>query len=108
VFVSPYAVQRRPDVYADPERFDPERFAPAQEAGRPRSAYLPFGAGPRVCIGNHFALMEGPIILAALARRLSFEIPQGAPVEPGVFATLRPKTPIAATVRTHAPKLVAA
>jgi cytochrome P450 len=108
VFVSPYAVQRRPDVYADPERFDPERFAPAQEAGRPRSAYLPFGAGPRVCIGNHFALMEGPIILAALARRLSFEIPQGAPVEPGVFATLRPKTPIAATVRTHAPRLVAA
>ena len=52
--------------------------------------------------------MEGPIILSALARRLSFEIAQGAPVEPGVFATLRPKTPVAATVRTHAPKLVAA
>ena len=108
VFASPYAVQRRPDVYPDPERFDPERFAPRQEASRPRTAYLPFGAGPRVCIGNHFALMEGPIILSALARRLSFEIAQGAPIEPGMFATLRPKTPIAATVRTHAPRLVAA
>jgi cytochrome P450 len=108
VFVSPYAVQRRPDVYPDPERFDPERFSPAGEASRPRSAYLPFGAGPRVCIGNHFALMEGPIVLSALARRLSFEIAQGAPVEPGVFATLRPKTPIVATVRTHAPERVAA
>jgi cytochrome P450 len=108
VFVSPYAVQRRPDVYPDPERFDPERFSPEGEASRPRSAYLPFGAGPRVCIGNHFALMEGPIILSALARRLSFEIAQGAAIEPGIFATLRPKTPIVATVRTHAPERVAA
>jgi cytochrome P450 len=108
VFVSPYALQRRPDVYPEPERFDPERFSPQGEAGRPRSAYLPFGAGPRVCIGNHFALMEGPIILSALARRLSFEIAKGAPVEPGIFATLRPKTPIVATVHTHAPERVAA
>jgi cytochrome P450 len=108
VFVSPYAVQRRADVYPDPERFDPDRFAPEAEASRPRSAYLPFGAGPRVCIGNHFALMEGPIILSALARRLSFEIPKGPLVEPGIFATLRPRTPIVATVRTHAPERIAA
>ena len=103
VFVSPYALQRHPDVYPDPERFDPERFSPEQEAARPRSAYLPFGAGPRVCIGNHFALMEGPIVLAALARRLAFEIPPGAQVEPGMFTTLRPETPILATVRAHPP-----
>ncbi len=102
VFVSPYSVHRRPEVYPRPERFDPERFTPQEEAARARSAYLPFGAGPRVCIGNHFALMEGPIILAALARRLSFELADGPPIQPAPFATLRPERPILATVRPRA------
>jgi cytochrome P450 len=100
VFTSPYALHRRPDIYSNPERFDPERFTPEAESKRPRSAYLPFSAGPRICIGNHFALMEGPVVLLALARRLSLEIAPGR-IEPAAFTTLRPKTPVMATIRTR-------
>jgi cytochrome P450 len=102
VFASPYSVHRRTDVYPDPERFDPERFTPEAEAARPRCSYIPFGAGPRVCIGNHFALMEGPIVLAALARRLRFDVQAGACIEPAAFATLRPRSPVLALVQSRA------
>jgi cytochrome P450 len=100
VFMSPYALHRRADIYPDPERFDPERFTAGAEAARPRSSYMPFGAGPRICIGSHFALMEGPIVLSALLRRLSLDV---APtrIEPGSFATLRPAAPVVATVRVR-------
>ncbi len=89
-FVNVYGMHLRPDVFPDPERFDPERFAPENEAKRPKSAWIPFGLGPRVCIGNHFALMEGPVVLATLMRGLSFEVEPGD-VEPETFTTLRPK-----------------
>ncbi len=91
VLVPPYSIHFNPRVYPDPERFDPERFDPAQESARHKSAWLPFGGGPRVCIGNHFALMEGQIVLATMARRLRFELPPGREVvEAEPFATLRP------------------
>lgn len=67
VVVSPYTLHRRADYFPDPERFDPERFTPEAMAARPRYAYVPFGAGPRQCIGNHFAMMELQLILATLA-----------------------------------------
>ncbi len=67
VVVSPYTLHRRADYFPDPERFDPERFTPKTMAARPRCAYVPFGAGPRQCIGNHFAMMELQLILATLA-----------------------------------------
>lgn len=89
--VSPYAMQRRPDLWPDPARFDPDRFTPEAESARPRGAYFPFSLGPRTCIGNHFALMEGPIVLATLLRRADFELldPRGTEADPQ--ATLRPK-----------------
>ncbi len=61
---APYTLHRRAKYFPDPEVFDPERFTPEREKRLPRPAYLPFGAGPRVCIGNHFSLMEGHILSA--------------------------------------------
>jgi enediyne biosynthesis protein E7 len=68
-----YATHHDPRWYPDPERFFPERFDPAQEAARPRTAYVPFGAGQRACIGQLFALIEAQLILATLVPRLDFE-----------------------------------
>jgi cytochrome P450 len=90
VMVSGYGIHRNPAVYPDPERFDPDRFEPAAEAARHRSAWLPFGSGPRVCIGHHFALLEGQLVLATLAHHVSFEPIAGVEVRPNPRATLRP------------------
>jgi cytochrome P450 len=98
VFVNPYGLHMSPDVWPDPERFDPDRFLPEREALRHKSAWLPFGVGPRVCIGNHFAMMEGPLVLATLLRRARFELPS-RPIEADAFATLRPKGGVPAVVR---------
>lgn len=101
VFVSAYAQHRRADVWEDPERFDPDRFLPEREATRPKGAYLPFAAGPRFCIGMHFAMMEGPIVLATLLRRFRFEIDPKVEIAPDDFATLRPKGGVPAVVRAR-------
>ena len=69
VFVSPYFVHRHPAHWADPERFDPRRFNETADATRNRFAYIPFGAGPRHCIGETFAMFEIAIHLAAMSRR---------------------------------------
>jgi cytochrome P450 len=91
VLISPWSLHRRPELWPDPERFDPARFSPAAEQARHKHAYLPFGGGPRICIGNHFALMEGPIVLATLLARADLELAPSTTVEPELFATLRPK-----------------
>ena len=99
VFVSAYAQHYRADVYPAPDRFDPDRFLPENEAHRPKGAYLPFGAGPRFCIGMHFAMMEGPIVLATLLRRFRFEIDPSLTIVEDDFATLRPKHGVPAIAR---------
>jgi cytochrome P450 len=91
LIISPWTLHRRPELWPDPERFDPSRFEPAAEQGRHKLAYLPFGAGPRVCIGNHFSLMQGPLALATLLARADLELLTRAPIEPEAYATLRPK-----------------
>ncbi|MCI0579802.1 MAG: cytochrome P450 [Chloroflexi bacterium] len=68
VVISPYLTHRHPAFWPDPERFDPERFTPEQIAGRPRYAYIPFGGGPRQCIGNTFAMVEAQLVLATVAQ----------------------------------------
>lgn len=99
VLVSPWAIHHSPHVWPDPERFDPDRFLPANEAARSRHAYLPFGAGPRVCLGNHFAYMEAQLALAVLLRRFDFE--RLADDEPEPSATLRPKHGVRMRVRAR-------
>jgi cytochrome P450 len=69
VVISTWVLHRHRTLWEDPERFDPDRFSPARSEGRPRFAYMPFGAGPRICIGLGMAMMEATLILAALAQR---------------------------------------
>lgn len=99
VVISPYTLHRRSDFYPDPERFVPERFAAEQEQQLPRYAYLPFGAGAHICPGMHLAQMEGHLILATLAQRLTFEYVGSRPIQPRPFLTLRPEG--AVLVRVH-------
>jgi len=101
VFVSAYAQHRRADVWPEPDRFDPDRFLPEVEALRPKGSYLPFSAGPRSCIGMHFAMMEGPIVLATLLRRFRFEIDTTRRIVEDDFATLRPRGGVPAIIRAR-------
>jgi cytochrome P450 len=96
-----YALHRRADFFPDPEKFEPERFTPEGEKQLPRYAYMPFGAGPRICIGNHFAMMEGHLLLATLAQRVTFElVPGPEPVpDPTKTITIRPKKSMKMIVR---------
>jgi cytochrome P450 len=89
--ISPYATHHDPALWPDPFKFDPERFTAERSAGRHRYAYIPFGAGPRICIGNNFAIMEAQLILAAAAQRYSLELVPSKPVETEALITLRPK-----------------
>lgn len=63
-----YGAHRHPDFWEQPDRFMPERFAPENEAKLVKHAYAPFGNGPRICIGNSFALMETQLLLATIAQ----------------------------------------
>ena len=99
VFVNVYAMHRRADYFPDPLRFDPERFSPDNEKKLRRGAWSPFGGGPRVCIGNHFALMEGQILLAALAQRVALSPLDDAEAEMEPLVTLRPRGGLRMKVR---------
>jgi cytochrome P450 len=90
-FVIPYVLHRLPAYWEDPERFDPERFSPERSADRPKFVYIPFGAGPRQCIGNHFALLEAHLVVATLAQRFRLRLVPEHPVEPWPLITLRPR-----------------
>ncbi len=91
VFISIGALHRDPKYWKRPSEFYPEHFDPEQEKQRPRLAYMPFGAGPRMCIGNHFALMEMQLLLAMLVRQFDFELKKDHPIEAEPLITLKPK-----------------
>ena len=80
--------------FPDAERYDPERFAPGWEERIPRYAYLPFGSGPRVCIGSGFALMEARLILATLARRFKLSLETDEEIRPVQLVTVKPSGPV--------------
>lgn len=100
-FFSQYILQRTPEFYPDPLRFDPERFTPEQKAARPRFAYFPFGGGSRQCIGEAFAWMEGVLVLATIAQRWQFSLLPGQRIEVQPKITLRPKYPLLMTAHAR-------
>ena len=79
VLIVPWMLHRKPSLWERPDRFEPERFSPERTAARPRFAYIPFGAGPRICIGAAFALAEATLILATIAQRYRLRLKPGFP-----------------------------
>jgi cytochrome P450 len=90
VIISPYVIHRRPEFWEDAEKFIPSRFSPENEGNRHRFAYIPFGAGPRLCIGSNFAAVEAQLILAVIAQNFRLELDPGARVKVDALVTLRP------------------
>ena len=90
VVVSPYVIHRHKLLWDEPDFFRPGRFMPGAREGIERFAYIPFGAGPRICIGLRFAMIEAVLVLSALLRRFRFAMPPGEGVMPVQRVTLRP------------------
>ena len=86
-----YFTLRHPDFWQNPEQFDPDRFLPGRVINRPKYAYMPWGAGPHVCIGKSFAVMESVMILSAIAQRFRIDLVSKQPIEIDPRFTLRPK-----------------
>jgi cytochrome P450 len=97
ILIFPYITQRHPKWWPDAEVFRPERFAPENSAARPRYAYLPFGAGPRTCIGLNFAMTEILVVLALILQRFRLKLaidPAAVRADPSVTLQPRPGVPV--------------
>jgi cytochrome P450 len=94
LYFFPWVVHRDPVYFDNPEAFRPERWTDEGIKQLPRYAYFPFSGGPRVCIGNSFAMMETVLVLATVARRYRLRLAQGQIIEPWPVFTLRPKNGI--------------
>jgi cytochrome P450 len=91
LLMSPWVMHRDPRYYPEPLKFEPERWRLEAKNARPRFSYFPFGGGPRVCIGESFAWMEGVLILSAISQRWRLRLAPDQRVEPKPMVTLRPK-----------------
>jgi cytochrome P450 len=103
IFMSPYVMHRDPRYFPDPLTFDPKRWTPESRALQPRFSYFPFGGGPRQCIGEAFAWMEGVLIIAILAQNWRMRLVPGHPVELLPLVTLRPKYGMLMTLERRKP-----
>jgi cytochrome P450 len=101
IMMPQWVVQRDGRYFPDPEKFLPERWLDGSTAKLPRYAYFPFGGGPRLCVGNTFAMMETVLALATIARRWRFTLLPGHPVVPLPTFTLRPQFGIRAVLARH-------
>lgn len=102
VIITPYLVHRDPRWYPDPERFDPDRWLPERCEGLHKHAFIPFGGGQRLCIGEGFAWMEAVLIIATLARHWAPELPPGHRLELDPRLTMRPKGGLPMILRRRA------
>lgn len=91
IMIAPWVIHRHRKLWEAPEFFMPERFAPGEREKINRFAYIPFGGGPRICIGMAFAMQEAVVILSSIAKRYRLELLPGQKVEPLARITLRPK-----------------
>jgi cytochrome P450 len=98
VSIAPHVIHRDPRWFPDPDAFRPERFTREFEKSLPKCAYLPFSTGPRICIGNSFAMMEAVLILATLAQRYQLSLVPGQTITPHAALTLRPQPNIQMTL----------
>jgi len=89
--IFPWVVHRHRKLWRDTDQFDPERFAPAEAASRSRYAYLPFAAGPHVCVGASMAMLQLIVAVAVLAQQFRFRLVPGRPVEPTAWTNIRPR-----------------
>jgi cytochrome P450 len=92
VTIAPYVLHRHKTLWDQPDAFRPERFLPEERGRIDRFAYLPFGAGPRVCIGASFSLQEAVIVLATIIRAVRLDLVEGHEVNPVHRITLRPSS----------------
>lgn len=91
LLMSPYLMHHEAQYFPEPFKFDPQRWTPEAREARPRFSYFPFGGGPRLCIGEHFAWMESVLVLATLSQQWRLRLAPGHPVELHPLVTLRPK-----------------
>jgi cytochrome P450 len=101
VVIAPWVMHRDQRFFREPEQFRPERWLVRPELHR--CVYLPFGAGPRVCIGNHFALTEALLVLAVFLGRGNFRLQQGPLLKLSPAITLRPSGPVRMSFEPHSP-----
>ena len=101
VTIAPYVLHRHQTLWDEPDSFRPERFLPEARSSIDRFAYLPFGAGPRVCIGASFALQEAVIVLASIVRAVRLDLAEGHVVTPLHRITLRPRNGLRMSVRSR-------
>jgi cytochrome P450 len=91
ILIAPWVLHRHHLLWDNPEKFDPERFSPARSEGRHRFAYLPFGGGPRVCIGMALAMTETQLILATMAQRFRLRLVSNQNIVLQHRITMRPR-----------------
>lgn len=102
VFVNIRNIHRHPGYWSDPHRFRPERFLDEAQKPAHRLAFMPFGAGPRVCVGNHLALTEASLMLALIAKAYDLEPVSQEPVEPALAVTQKPTAGLPLRLRRRA------
>lgn len=103
--MSPYLTHRDPALWDNPEQFDPFHFTEEAEKSRHKFAYFPFGGGPRVCIGNHFAMMEAQLLLATIVQHYTADLAPNAVVIPQPLVTLRAQNGVPMILRERQPEM---